>query len=193
MTCPASRDRIAAGRARLLPSWASFISAPPRESCCWGCYCWPSALSRSPSSSGGPLRCRRWRRLRRRPRAVASAAAAAGTDRRWPSDRRRWSLARVGDLAGATVSGVTAAPSSYDRRTGSTRLAQFGVLERGALGPPRRPGEFVEERDVVGAFRRLAHHFVDLVSVRPDENAPAIGLDAVEDDGRGLCRAGQRL
>jgi len=31
------------------------------------------------------------------------------------------------------------------------------------------------------------------VSVRPDENAPAIGLDAVEDDGRGLCRAGQRL
>src|SRR6202007_1333793 len=43
------------------------------------------------------------------------------------------------------------------------------------------------------AFRRLAHHFVDLVSVRPDENAPAIGLDAVEDDGRGLCRAGQRL
>src|SRR5215469_9018310 len=77
--------------------------------------------------------------------------------------------------------------------TGSTRLAQFGVLEREALGPPRRAGEFVEERDVVGAFRRLAHHFVDLVSVRPDENAPAIGLDAVEDDGRGLRRAGQRL
>ena len=61
------------------------------------------------------------------------------------------------------------------------------------LGPPRRAGEFIEERDVVGAFRRLAHHFVDLVSVRPDENAPAIGLDAVEDDRRGLCRAGQRL
>jgi hypothetical protein len=38
------------------------------------------------------------------------------------------------------------------------------------------------ERDVVGALRRLAHHFVDLVSIRPDENAPAIGLDAVEDD-----------
>ena len=62
---------------------------------------------------------------------------------------------------------------------------------REALGPPRRPGEFVEERDVVGAIRLLAHHFVDLVSIRPDENAPAIGLDAVEDDGRGLCRAGQ--
>src|SRR6202040_1430794 len=70
---------------------------------------------------------------------------------------------------------------------------QFGVLEREALGPPRRAGEFIEERDVVGAFRRLAHHFVDLVSIRPDENAPAIGLDAVEDDRRGLCRAGQRL
>src|SRR5262249_19650733 len=36
-------------------------------------------------------------------------------------------------------------------------------------------------------------HFVDLVSIRPDENAPAIGLDAVEDDGRSLCCAGQRL
>jgi len=31
------------------------------------------------------------------------------------------------------------------------------------------------------------------VSVRSDEDAPAIGLDTVEDDGRGLCRAGQRL
>jgi hypothetical protein len=31
------------------------------------------------------------------------------------------------------------------------------------------------------------------VQSRPDENAPAIGLDAVEDDRRGLCRAGQRL
>ena len=51
----------------------------------------------------------------------------------------------------------------------------FGVLEREALGPPRRAGEFIEERDVVGAFRRLAHHFVDLVSVWPDQNAPAIG------------------
>jgi hypothetical protein len=68
----------------------------------------------------------------------------------------------------------------------STRLAQFGVVEREAFGPPRRAGEFIEERDVVGAFRRLAHHFVDLVSIRPDENAPAIGLDAVEDDRRGL-------
>ena len=58
-------------------------------------------------------------------------------------------------------------------------MAQFGVLEQEALGPPCRPGEFVEEPEVVGAFRRLAHHFVDLVSVRPDENAPAIGLDAV--------------
>src|SRR6201993_4819720 len=75
----------------------------------------------------------------------------------------------------------------------STRLAQFGVLEREALSPPRRPGEFVEEPDVVGAFRRLAAHFGDLGSVRPDENPPAIGLDAVEDDGRGLCSAGQRL
>ena len=69
----------------------------------------------------------------------------------------------------------------------------MGVLERQALCPPRRASEFIEERDVVGAFRRLAHHFVDLVSIRPDENAPAIGLDPIEDDRGGLCRAGQRL
>src|SRR5215470_5925769 len=75
----------------------------------------------------------------------------------------------------------------------STRRAQFGILKREALGPPRRAGEFIEERNVVGPFRRLAHHFVDLVSVRPSENTPAISLDAVEDDRRGLRRAGQRL
>ena len=62
------------------------------------------------------------------------------------------------------------------------------------------PGELVEEPDVVGAFGRLAHHFVDLVSVRPDENAPAIGLDVrisfwrdpkTETDPAG-CPAGRR-
>ena len=65
--------------------------------------------------------------------------------------------------------------------------------EREALGPPCRAGELIEERDVIGAVRRLADHFVDLLSVDPHENAPAIGLDAVEDDRRGLCRAGQAL
>jgi hypothetical protein len=54
--------------------------------------------------------------------------------------------------------------------------AQFGVLEREAVGPPRRAGEFIEERDVVGAFQRQAHHFVDLVSIWPDHNAPSIAL-----------------
>src|SRR5215471_7873231 len=74
-----------------------------------------------------------------------------------------------------------------------TWRAQFGVLEREALGPPRGVGKFVEEGDVVDAFGRLAHHFVDPMSVRPNENTPAISLDAVEDDRRGLRRAGQRL
>src|SRR6202035_136720 len=39
---------------------------------------------------------------------------------------------------------------------------------------------------------KVMHHG-PFVSIRPDENAPAIGHDAVEDDRRGLCRAGQRL
>ena len=83
--------------------------------------------------------------------------------------------------------------AAYGDRPGSTRRPQFRVLERQAFCPPSLAGEFIEERDIVGAFRRLAHHFVDLVSVRPDEDAPAIGLDACEDDRRSLRRAGQCL
>src|SRR5262249_50727419 len=58
-------------------------------------------------------------------------------------------------------------------------------------GPTFRPS--VARAAMIATTRRLAHHFVDLVSIRPDEYAPAIGLDTVEDDRRGLCRAGQRL
>jgi hypothetical protein len=42
----------------------------------------------------------------------------------------------------------------------------------------------IEERDVIGAVRRMADHFVDLQSVGSHENAPAIGLDTVERLGR---------
>src|SRR5438034_11755830 len=92
-----------------------------------------------------------------------------------PGMRGAWfrSVAHVAQLTkGAAASPVRISSQRTQIGRGSTRRAQFGVLERGALGPPRRPGEFVEEPEVVGAFRRLAHHFVDLVSVRPDENAP---------------------
>jgi hypothetical protein len=48
-----------------------------------------------------------------------------------------------------------------------------------ALGPPSREGEFIEERDVVGAFRRLAHETC------------LHGLNAVWFDGR-WCRLDPR-
>src|SRR6185369_13590153 len=45
----------------------------------------------------------------------------------------------------------------------------------------------------VGLFRGLPHPLVELVGVVADENAPALGLDAVEDDLRRSRRRGRRL
>src|ERR1044071_893346 len=56
--------------------------------------------------------------------------------------------------------------------------------------PAGRAREFLEEIDVVGALRRLAHAAVDLMRVLADEDAPAVGLDAVEEDLGGLRPAG---
>ena len=54
-------------------------------------------------------------------------------------------------------------------------------------------GQTLEEIDVVGAFRRLAHPPVDLFGVLADQDAPAVGLDAVEDDLGGLGGRGRRV
>src|SRR6516225_8138725 len=126
---------------------------------------------------------------------MMTSGPAATSSRAW-DERRMWfrSFARAVKL----TKGAAASPARIslaanpDRPVINSAGAIRGSRERGAWSTPRA-GEFIEERDVVGAFRRLAHHFVDLISVRPHENAPTIGLDAVEDDGRGLCRTGQRL
>src|SRR6201987_1741961 len=85
-------------------------------------------------------------------------------------------------------------PPSINSAVAALRFFFTVTLDRPDLARRLRP-PFTHTR--VRAFfvltRRLAHHFVVLLSVRPDEKAPAIGLDAVEDDGRGLCRAGQLL
>ena len=57
---------------------------------------------------------------------------------------------------------------------------QFGVLERQALGPPRRPREFVEERDVAGAFRRSLDRSLDAFDVAAFEPSAVIGHAAEE-------------
>src|SRR4051794_33983318 len=59
--------------------------------------------------------------------------------------------------------------------------------------PAGRAREVLEEIDVVGVLRRLAHASVDLLRVLADEDAPAVGLDAVEDDLGGFRRTGRRL
>src|SRR5260370_25006568 len=62
-----------------------------------------------------------------------------------------------------------------------------------AYFPPHFLGETVEEIEVVGAFRGLAHPLVDPFGVGGDQDAPAVGLDGVEDDLGGLGGAGRRV
>ena len=57
---------------------------------------------------------------------------------------------------------------------------QFGVLERQALGPPRRPREFIEERDVAGEFRRSLDRSLDAFDVAAFEPSAVIGHAAEE-------------
>src|SRR5215471_17355008 len=75
----------------------------------------------------------------------------------------------------------------YCRKQSST------VIEASRDAPAGLGGEFLEEVEIVGALRRLPDHFIDLVRVRTDENAPFIGLNPVENDCRRLGRAGRRL
>ena len=49
--------------------------------------------------------------------------------------------------------------AAYGDRPGSTRRPQFRVLERQAFCPPSLAGEFIEERDIVGAFRATGAPF----------------------------------
>src|SRR5712664_1574950 len=74
-------------------------------------------------------------------------------------------------------------------KSGGSRLTAGSA----AHFPPYFLGETVEEIEVVGAFRGLAHPLVDPFGVGADQDAPAVGLDALEDDFGGLGGAGRRL
>src|SRR6516164_2899969 len=63
----------------------------------------------------------------------------------------------------------------------------------GRQTPPDLARELLEEIDIVGALGRLADQFIDLMGVRPDQNAPLVGLDSVEDDRCRFGGAGRRL
>src|SRR5688572_6416613 len=67
--------------------------------------------------------------------------------------------------------------------------------DRTAASAPRMPacrgGEAGEELSLVGVLRVLAHHAVHQLRVRPDQDAPPVRLDPVQDDRRRFGRAGR--
>src|SRR4029077_14699456 len=63
----------------------------------------------------------------------------------------------------------------------------------GRQQPANLARELLEEIDIVGALGRPADQFIDLMGVWPDQNAPLVGLDSVEDDRRRFGGAGRRL
>src|SRR5262249_43044301 len=67
------------------------------------------------------------------------------------------------------------------------------VASIGAELPAHFPGQRLEEIDVVGSLRRLAYQPVDLFGVLADQDAPALGLDAVEDDLGGFGGGRRRI
>src|SRR6516162_11955540 len=76
-------------------------------------------------------------------------------------------------------------------------LSAGGEAQRGAMSGRQPPAslarELLEEIDIIGALRRPADQFIDLMGVWPDQNAPLVSLDSVEDDRRRFGGAGRRL
>src|SRR5262249_25351855 len=62
---------------------------------------------------------------------------------------------------------------------------------------PDLPADLLRERRVEirprAPLRRSAHALIEQLGILADQNAPALGLDAIEDDLRRLCRRGRRL
>src|ERR1700732_4346631 len=79
------------------------------------------------------------------------------------------------------------------RETSGERDGSRLTARSAAHFPPHFLCETVEEIEVVGAFRGLAHPLVDPFGIGADQDAPAVGLDAVEDDLGGLGCAGRRV
>ncbi len=59
--------------------------------------------------------------------------------------------------------------------------------------PAHFGGEALEEFGVIGLLRRLPDPFIEATGVVADQNAPALGLDAVENDLGGGGSRGRRL
>src|SRR5258707_839157 len=76
-------------------------------------------------------------------------------------------------------------------------LSAGGEAQRGAMSGRQAPANLARERleeiDIVGALGRPADQSIDLMGVWPDQNAPLVGLDSVEDDRRRFGSAGRRF
>src|ERR1700730_16100173 len=84
--------------------------------------------------------------------------------------------------------------SRYGPSPTSPPVGQRGVGElSGRQAPANFARELLEEIDIVGALGRPADQSIDLMGVWPDQNAPLVGLDSVEDDRRRFGGAGRRL
>src|SRR5207247_6142179 len=69
---------------------------------------------------------------------------------------------------------------------------RFGFGHRARIAKPSAQppadlgGKALVEFGVIDTFRRLAHPLVEAVGIVADQNAPAFGLDALENDPRRL-------
>src|SRR5580693_8601565 len=136
-------------------------------------------------SSGGEMASSAPVFLASRARAGKASPLAATTPERAPtckSARRDVALFMTPLLSGNRTRETSGKGRGSRLRAGSA--AHF---------PPHFLGETVEEIEVVGPFRGLAHPLVDPFGVGADQDAPAVGLDAVEDDLGGLGGAGWRV
>ena len=128
---------------------------------------------------------------RSRSRSPASAAArcsnsarndAAGRSER-PAPRIFAFAATRRSTACPIAPGTPASPTSPARASGSC------VDECSAQPPADLFRKALEELRRIGLLRRLPHALVELVGVVADQDAPALSLDAVEDDfSRGRSR-----
>src|SRR5260221_866990 len=63
----------------------------------------------------------------------------------------------------------------------------------GTQTPARFGSEALEKIEIVGPLRRLANQFIEPLRILADENAPPVGFDPVEDNGRRARRTDRGL
>ena len=89
------------------------------------------------------------------------------------------------------LSPLLVAEVTGDQRTNVSLRAIMLIF--GTQSPADLCRKSFKEIEIVGASGGLADPFVDPMGIVADQDAPLIGLDAIEDDGRRCRRGGRRL